>query len=129
MLGLPFRGADPAVAVTGAPVFEVERMQHAVADEPVRARRLELRIGPVAIERAVEFARQFADDFQKRRVAFHRNRRQIGSLRVGRHLLRHRLLPRYLYIVKMAIQELPMIVKSNLYTVKIKTYKAEMPRK
>jgi len=39
-------------------------------DEPVRARRLELRIGAVAIERAVEFARQFTSHLEMRRVAF-----------------------------------------------------------
>ena len=86
VLGLPFRGADPAVAVAGAAVLEMEGVQHAVADEPVRAGRVELRIGAVAIERAVELARQFADDLQKRRVAFHRDRRQIGPGRFGRHL-------------------------------------------
>jgi hypothetical protein len=93
MFGLPFRGADPAVAVTGAAVLEMEGVQHAVADEPVRARRLELRVGAVAIKRAIEFARQFPDDLEKRRVAFHRNRRQIGPGRLGHHLLLHRLLP------------------------------------
>ena len=82
MLGLPFRGADPAVAVAGAAVFEVEGVQHAVADEPVRARRLELWVGAVAIERAVEPARQLAGYFEVRRVAFHRDRRQIGPRRV-----------------------------------------------
>jgi hypothetical protein len=78
VLGLPFRGADPAVAIAGAAILEMEGVQHAVADEPVRAGRLELRIGAVAIKRAVELARQFAHDLEKRRVAFHRNRRQIG---------------------------------------------------
>ena len=53
MLGLPFRGADPAIPVAGAAVFEMEGVQHAVADEPVRARRVELRVGAVAIKRAV----------------------------------------------------------------------------
>src|ERR1700736_6777876 len=76
-------------------------LQHAVADEPVRARRLELRIGAVAIKRAVEFAGQFAHDLQKRCVAFHRYRRQIGPGRAGRRLLLHRALPwLYLYTVK-----------------------------
>src|SRR6266403_3222899 len=70
VLGLPFRGADPAVAVTGAAVLEMEGVQHAVADEPVRARRLELRLGTVAVKRAVEFARQFAHDLEMWRVAF-----------------------------------------------------------
>jgi len=42
----------------------MEGVQHAVADEPVRARGVELRIGAVAIERAVELAWQFADDFE-----------------------------------------------------------------
>ena len=81
VLGLPFRRADPAVAIAGAAVFEMEGVQHAVADEPVRAGRLELRIGAVAIERAVEFARQLARDFQKRRVAFKRDRRPVGPRR------------------------------------------------
>ena len=93
VLGLPFRGADPAVAIAGAAVLEMEGVQHAVADEPVRAGRLELRVGAVAIERAVELARQFARDFQERRVAFHRDRRQIGPGRLGRHLVEHRTLP------------------------------------
>src|SRR5260370_314590 len=57
MLGLPFRGADTAVAVAGAAVLEMEGVQHAVADEPVRARRVELRIGAIAVERALELAR------------------------------------------------------------------------
>ena len=82
VFGLPFRSADPAVAITGAAVFEMEGVQHAVADEPVGARRLELRVGTVAVERAVEFARQFAGDLQMRRVAFHRDRRQIGPRRI-----------------------------------------------
>ena len=90
VLGLPFRGADPAVAIAGAAVLEMEGVQHAVADEPVRARRIELRVGAVAIERAVELARQFAGHLEKRRVAFHRDRRQIGPRRLGRHLVEHR---------------------------------------
>ena len=104
VLGLPFRGADPAVAVAGAAVFEMEGVQHAVADEPVRAGRLELRIGAVAIERAVEFARQLAHDLQKRRVAFHRNRRQIGAGPPGSSLAAASVAPSiYLYIVKISI--------------------------
>src|SRR4051812_15753120 len=79
MLGLPFRGADPAVAVAGAAVFEMEGVQHAIADKPVRAGGFELRIGPVAVQRAVQLARQFALDLEKRRVAFERNRREVGS--------------------------------------------------
>src|SRR6266481_5086076 len=103
MLGLPFGGADPAIAVAGAAVFETEGVQHAVADEPVRARRLELRVGAVAIERAVELARQLAGHLQKRRVALKRDRRQIGPRRIGCHLVKHlSSLRLYLYIVKMA---------------------------
>ena len=93
VFGLPFRGADPAVAVAGAAVLEMEGVQHAVADEPMRARRFELRIGTVAVERAVQFARQFAFDLEMRRVAFHRNRRSIGDSRLSRHVLLHRSLP------------------------------------
>ena len=93
VFGLPFRGADPAVAVTGAAVLEMEGVQHAVADKPVRARRIELRIGAVAIERAVELAGQFAHDLEKRRVAFHRYRRAIDRGRFCRRLLLHRSLP------------------------------------
>src|SRR5712671_5128195 len=93
MFGLPFRGADPAVAVAGAAVLEMEGVQHAVADEPVRPRRLELRIGTVAIERAVELARQFAHDLEMWRVALKRDRRQIGLRRPGYHFLLHRSLP------------------------------------
>ncbi len=81
VFGLPFRGADPAIAIAGAAVFEMEGVQHAVADEPVRARRLELRVGAVAIERAVEFARQFADHFQERRVGFEGDRRRGWRVR------------------------------------------------
>ncbi len=60
VLGQPFRRADPAVAIGGAAVLQMKRVQHAVADEPVRAGRLELRVGTIAIERAVELARQLA---------------------------------------------------------------------
>src|SRR6185369_5585697 len=89
MFGLPFWRADPAVAVAGAAVLEMEGVQHAVADEPVRAGRFELRIGAVAVKRAVEFARQLALDFEKRRVAFERDRCEVGSVRSG-GLLLHR---------------------------------------
>ena len=124
VFGLPFRGADPAVAVTGAAVFKMEGVQHAVADEPVRSRRLKLRIRAVAVKRAIEFAGQFPHDFKKRRVAFHRNRRQIGPGRYGRHFLLHRFLPLiYLYIVKIRINSGAMFVKRNLYSVKIVIYK------
>src|ERR1700676_455913 len=95
MFSLPLWGADPAVAITGAATLE--GVQRAVADEPVRARRLELRIGAVAIKRAVEFAGQFAHDLQKRCVAFHRYRRQIGPGRSGRRLLLHRSLPSIIF--------------------------------
>src|SRR5205807_10016718 len=54
VLSQPFWRADPAVAIAGAAVLEVKGVQHAVADEPVRAGRLELRIGAVAIERRSE---------------------------------------------------------------------------
>src|SRR4029079_8728971 len=57
MLGLPFRGADPAVRIGGAAVLDVKGGQSAVAEEPVRARRSELWIGAVAVKRAVEIAR------------------------------------------------------------------------
>ena len=93
VLGQPFRGADPAVAVAGAAVLQMEGVQHAVADEPVRAGGFELRVGAVAIERAVEFARQFAGHLEMRRVAFHRDRRQIGSGRLGLHLVEHLTFP------------------------------------
>ena len=84
VLGLPFRGADPAVAVGGAAVLEVKGVQHAVADEPVRAGHVELRVGAVAIQRAVELARQFAGDFQNRRVTLHRDRPAVAhSARIG----------------------------------------------
>lgn len=87
MLGLPFRGADPAVAVARATILQVESVQHAVADEPVRAGYVELWIGTVAIERPVQFARQLADDLQERRVGLERDGRAIG-----RHLAEHILL-------------------------------------
>jgi hypothetical protein len=89
VFGLPFRGADPAVAVTGAAVLQMKGVQHAVADEPVRARHLELRIGAVAIERAIEVARQLALNFQEWRIALKRNRCPVGPRRVGRHSLLH----------------------------------------
>ncbi len=93
VLGQPFRGADPAVAVAGAAVLQMEGVQHAVADEPVRAGGVELRVGAVAIERAVELARQFAGHLEMRRVAFHRDRRQIGPGRLGLHLVEHLTFP------------------------------------
>ena len=108
----------------------MEGVQHAVADEPVRARRLELRIGAVAIERAVEFARQFALHLQKRRVAFKRNRRhgwpacRFQSLAAASARSLH-----YLYIVKIIIQAMATAVKRNLYSVKIMSYKRAMARK
>jgi hypothetical protein len=77
VLGKPFRRADPAVAIAGASVLEVEGVQHAVADEPVRAGRFELWVGAVAIERAVQFPRQFADDLEERRIGLERDRRDI----------------------------------------------------
>src|ERR1700676_2262470 len=97
MFSLPLWGADPAVAITGAATLEMEGVQHAVADEPVRAPRLALTIGAVAIKRAVEFAGQFAHDLQKRCVAFHWYRRQIGPGRSGRRLLLHRSLPSIIF--------------------------------
>src|ERR1700743_3225374 len=55
VLGLPFRRADPAVAVAGAAILEMKGVQHAVADEPMcTGGGVELRIGAVAIERAVK---------------------------------------------------------------------------
>ena len=87
VLGQPFRGADPAVAVAGAAVLQMEGVQHAVADEPMRAGGIELRVGAVAIERAIELARQFTGHLEMRRVAFHRDRRQIGSGHLGLHLV------------------------------------------
>ena len=45
-------------------------MDHAVAVEPViAAERLEVRVGPDSIQRAVELARQLALDFEVERVA------------------------------------------------------------
>jgi hypothetical protein len=97
VFGLPFRGADPAVAVAGAAVLEMEGVQHAVTDEPVCARCVELRVGAVAIQRAVELARQLSHHLQKRRVAFKRNRRPIGRGRVGRCLLLHQPAPMVIF--------------------------------
>ncbi len=77
VLGQPFRRADPAVAIAGAAVLEVEGVQHAVADEPVRTRRIELRIGTVAIEHAIQIARQFPDDFEEWRIGFEWNRTEV----------------------------------------------------
>ena len=75
-------------------------MQHAVADEPVCAGRVELRIGAVAIERAVQLARQFADDLEEGRVGLERNRRDIVAA-LGDGVLLHGVSLPYLYIVKM----------------------------
>ena len=75
-------------------------VQHAVADEPVRARHLDLRIGPVAIQRPIQLARQFADDLEERRVCLERNRRDIVAA-LGDGVLVHGVSLLYLYIVKM----------------------------
>src|SRR3954463_14174150 len=93
VLGQPFRGATPAVAVAGAAVLQMEGVQHAVADEPVCARGVELRVGAIAIERTVELARQFAGHLEMRRVAFHRDRGQIGPGHLGLHLVKHLRFP------------------------------------
>ncbi|MHC2377698.1 hypothetical protein ACVIU7_006939 [Bradyrhizobium liaoningense] len=74
----------------------MEDVQHAVAHEPVRAGRFELRIGPVAVERAVQLARQFADDLEDGRVGLERDRCDIAAA-LGDLL--HGVAP-YLYIVK-----------------------------
>lgn len=63
-------------------------VQHAVADEPMCAGRVELRIGAVAVERAVELARQFADDLEERRIRLERNRRDIVAA-LGDGILLH----------------------------------------
>lgn len=99
VLGQPFRRTDPAIAMAGAAVLEVKGVQHAVADEPVRAGRVELRIGAVAIERAVQFARQFTDDFQEGRVGLERNRTEVVAA-FGNGVLLHGVSLPYLYIVK-----------------------------
>ncbi|MGY3468589.1 Co/Zn/Cd efflux system component [Bradyrhizobium sp. LM6.11] len=65
-------------------------MQHAVADEPVRAGRVELGIGAVAIERAVQLARQFADDLEERCVGLEWNRREVVAA-FGNGVLLHGL--------------------------------------
>ncbi len=82
VLGQEFRRPHPAIAIAGAAVLEMKRMQHPVADEPVRAG-VELWVGPVAIQRAVQLPRQRADDLQERRVALHRDRRQIVQRALG----------------------------------------------
>ncbi len=79
VFGQPFRRAHPAVAIAGATVLDMEGVQHAVADEPVRAGRLELRVGAIAIERAMQLARQFALDLEERRIGLHRYRREIAA--------------------------------------------------
>src|SRR6185437_6508738 len=102
VLGLPLRGADPAVAIRRAAVLEMKGVQHAVADKPVRAGRIELRIGAVAVEHPAQLAWQLARDFQEWSIAFHRDRRPVGPVGTDRALLLHRtLLMVYLYIVKM----------------------------
>jgi hypothetical protein len=88
VLGEPFWRADPAIAIARAAILEVKGVQHTVADEPVRVGHIELRIGAVAIERAVQLARQFADDFEERRVGLERDRRAICR-GLGEGLLLH----------------------------------------
>ena len=69
-LGLEAVGADVAIAISGAAVAQDEGVDHAVAVEPmVAAERLEVRVGPDAIERAVELARELAFDFEIEGVA------------------------------------------------------------
>src|SRR5882724_5746123 len=103
----------------------MEGVQHAVPDKPMRAGRVELRIGAVAIERAVELARQRPGHLQGRRVAFEGDRREIAPRGSCRRLLLHGTLPYpYLYTVKIWIGRMPGSVKQNLYSVKIATYKA-----
>jgi hypothetical protein len=70
---LPFRGADPPVAVGYAVPFESKHVHHPVAEESVMvliARRV-LRVRPVAIERAEETIRQGPYDREIEGVAFH----------------------------------------------------------
>src|SRR5690348_16853845 len=65
-----------------------------------------------------------------RRVAFHRDRRQIGPCGLGRHLVEHLAFPPelYLYIVKILVGMLAAIVKQNLYSVKIAAIRSRMAR-
>src|SRR6185437_12152372 len=67
----------------------MERMQHAVADKPMRVRRVELRVRTVAVEGAVQFARQFAGHFEERRIAFERDRRDVAARRTACGWLLH----------------------------------------
>ncbi len=65
----PLGGPHPAVLVGDVAVLDVEGVDHAVAAEPVvgPARR-ELRVGPVAIERAAELLRHLAGDVEMARI-------------------------------------------------------------
>ncbi len=94
----PFRRADIAVAVGDLPAVDEERVDHAVASEPVvMAPGLELRVGAVAVEGAPESGGKFARDVE-RVVVLAAHRREIaGEKRVdrkwrvhGRGLLSHR---------------------------------------
>ncbi len=77
VLGAPLVGAHPAVAVRRPAVLQAESVDHAVAHEPVAVWGRKLRIGSVAEQRPVQPARQFAQHGQVRRVALHRDRREI----------------------------------------------------
>ena len=78
MLELPFWRADVAIAISDLAVFDEEGVDHAVAGEPViMAARLELGIGPVAIEGAPQASRKFARDF-KIEIVLAAHRREIA---------------------------------------------------
>ena len=78
---LPFefeaRRANPAVAVAGAPIFQRERVHHAVTPEPVMsAARRELRVCAIAVKRAVERFWDFAGHREIERVALDEDGRE-----------------------------------------------------
>ena len=95
MLGHPFIRPDPSIAIGCPAIVKSESVDHAVPDEPVmlpRVDRRELRIRPVAEQRPVEPARQFAHDRKVRQIEFSVDRTEV-KLRLKAEIVRHRALP------------------------------------
>ena len=97
------RRANPAIAVSGAPILQRKGMHHAVAPEPViMAARGELRVRAIAVERAVERFRNVAGHGEIGQVALDEDRREgalqrrvvFGKWTGHRDLLRRRGRPR-----------------------------------
>jgi hypothetical protein len=80
ILGLPFGRADPAIAIGGTAVFDMERADHAIAEEPmiILVARRELRIGPVTIKRPGQIFWQLPANDEVRRIGLEQDRREIA---------------------------------------------------